>query len=281
MRYIGLDLAWGEKNTTGAVVLESEGDDPQNGAVYRAMANDLLTDDDILDWVRLHDDGNGLLVGIDAPLLVPNLTGKRPCETILSACLRKQEAGPHPANRTLLAGKDGQVRGERIAARLQSLGITHTPHLETLAPPIRACFEVFPHPAHVALFNLPKTLKYKARPKRDLETRLAEFSRYADLLQSLSHFDPPLFLPHDVDFWVRAAPHSLAKPLSKLKKHEDALDALSCAYVTLYRHRWGDAKCPVIGDETAGYIVTPANEAMYACFSALKNSQAGNTVLDS
>ena len=111
MRYIGLDLAWGERNTTGAAVLESLNDNPRSGATLTATADDLLTDDDVLDFVRTHDDAGGLLIGIDAPLTVPNLTGKRFCEAILSACLRKQEAGPHPANRTLLAGTDGTVRG--------------------------------------------------------------------------------------------------------------------------------------------------------------------------
>ena len=281
MRYIGLDLAWGERNTTGAAVLESLNDNPRSGATLTATADDLLTDDDVLDFVRTHDDAGGLLIGIDAPLTVPNLTGKRFCEAILSACLRKQEAGPHPANRTLLAGTDGTVRGERLAARLNvALGIAHAPHLETLAPPVRVCFEVFPHPAHIALFDLPKTLKYKARPKRDLQTRLAEFRRYAQLLESLRGFDPPLFLPEGDDFWLRRDPEGLSKPSSKLKKHEDAMDAVSCAYIALYRHRWGNEKCPVIGDEASGYIVTPANQATQACFLAAKNNRKRNTVLD-
>ena len=47
---------------------------------------------------------------------------------------------------------------------------------------------------------------------------------------------------------------------------EDALDAITCAYVALYRHRWGDARCPVVGDPATGYIVTPATDAMATCF---------------
>lgn len=272
MRYIGLDLAWGDKNPTGGVVLDGLGD-PKSGATLVAMANNLGTDADILDFVRAHDDsGGGLLIGIDAPLLVPNESGKRPCETILSACLRKPEAGPHPANRTLLSNANGEVRGERLTALLvASLNLTHTPYLDGLPVPPRAVFEVFPHPAHVALFGLTKTLKYKARPKRTMETRLAEFRRYAQFLETLRHADPPLFLPPGNDFWLRRDPAGLSRPLSRLKAHEDTLDALTCAYIALYRYRWNDAKCPVVGDLATGYIVTPASDEMRACFASHKN----------
>lgn len=263
MLYCGIDLAWGQKNTTAAVILTGT-DDPSEGAALSAYTDNLLTDTNILQCIETHDDGSsGLLIGIDAPTLVPNFAGRRPCEAILSSCLRRCEAGPHPANRTLLAAPDGTVRGERIVQQLEERGIRHTPYLNTLPNPLRAAFEVFPHPAHIALFGLEKTLKYKIKPNRSLESRLAAFRQYSTLLQGLATADPPLRLPDDAFTLRDPAAFGSARAL---KQHEDALDALTCAYITLYRHRWGDARCPVVGDMTGGYIVTPATESMKVCF---------------
>lgn len=265
MRYIGIDLAWGSKNTTAAVVLDG---DPAVGGTLIASADSLLTDDEILTFVQDNDIGGGLLVAIDAPTIVPNETGRRPCEAILSRCMAKAQAGPHPSNRTLLSGPDGTVRGERIAAALAAQGLPQTPYLDSLPSdkPPRAAFEVFPHPAHVALFDLEKTLKYKAKPKRTSETRHAEYRRYADFLLALDHSDPPLLLPEEGDFQVGRATEPL-RPAA-LKCYEDALDALTCAYIALYFHRWQTEKCAILGDLETGFIVTPVNETMRACFSA-------------
>ena len=88
MRFIGLDLAWGSKNTTGAVALEwhdAEGSGPPALSVIR-HADNLLTDDEIVDFVRESDDDRGIVVGIDAPLDVPNESGERPVEATLRRC---------------------------------------------------------------------------------------------------------------------------------------------------------------------------------------------------
>ena len=263
-RYIGIDLAWGNKNTTAAVVLESLSDDPASGARYVAAAENLTDDDSIIAFVKAHDTGRNVLVSLDAPTLVPNANGRRPCEAVLARCLRKQEAGPHPANRTLLA-KEGGVRGERLVARLAAeQGITHTPYVEEMPGATRAAFEVYPHPAHIALFGLTKTLKYKTKPDRTREQRIIAFRRYASLLEGLRGSVPPLYLPEEADFWLRRDPAKLGT--AALKRHEDALDALTCAYVALYRLAWGEVRCPAIGDLKSGYIVTPANAEMKECF---------------
>ncbi len=264
MRYIGIDLAWGGKNTTAAAALEG---DPFQGATLVAAADALLTDEEILAFVAGNDSSDGLLVAIDAPTIVPNETGRRSCEALLSRCMAKSQAGPHPANRTLLSGPDGTVRGERIAAALSEYGVPQTPYLAALPgdKPMRAAFEVFPHPAHVALFGLERTLKYKAKSKRTWETRQAEYRRYAAFLLALRDADPPLFLPADTSFQADREITSL-KPAA-LKRHEDTLDALTCAYIALYYHRWRDERCAILGNLETGFIVTPVNDAMRICFS--------------
>ncbi len=254
MLFLGLDLAWGKKNTSGGCVVSCAADADSRASILE-YTETLGDDDEIMAWISRWNETeeacqDGLLLGIDAPLLVPNETGKRPCETELGKRFAKFQAGAHPANRTIFGG---DVRGERLVERLSEIGISHDPYLQ--APrqtPTRQAMEVFPHPAHIRLFGLAKTLKYKPKPKRSYETRWAAMNEYARLLRSLSQFDPPLDLPAH---WPPADVSGLIG--AKLKSLEDGMDALSCAYVVLWYWRHGAAGAEVLGDMTGGYVVIP------------------------
>ena len=112
--------------------------------------------------------------------------------------------------------------------------------------------EVFPHPAHIVLFELTRTLKYKAKPGRDYGSRWAAMNEYGRLLRGLADFDPPLDLPPD---WP---PADVTGTIGgALKRLEDGLDALTCAYIVLWYWRHGMAGAEVLGDLTAGYVVVP------------------------
>ena len=229
MRCIGIDLAWGERATTAVVALE--------GDAVLDWRDALGADDEILAFVDSLDDGGPLLIGIDAPTCVPNESGRRPVDGLLSRAMRRWDAGPHPANRRLLSRADGSVRGERLVDALTESNIHHTPAHGVY----RACFEVYPHPAHVALFGLEKTLKYKAKSGRTRADRNAAFVRYADLLHTL-----PLNLPG----WTCRDPATMT--VSALKRHEDALDALTCAYIARLH---GLRQTYIAGDEASGHTV--------------------------
>ena len=265
MRFIGIDLAWGSKNTTGAVTLGWEGQDnaqPTDAPrlVVTDYTDDLLTDDAIVEFIARSDQGGGVIVGIDAPLDVPNLTGERPVEASLRRCFGKYQAGAHPANRTRF--KD-DVRGERLAKRLKrEHNIVNDYEFAAQDNTVRRCVEVFPHPAMVVLFGLQKTLKYKAKPGRDHASRMAEYARYVEGLRSLENVEPRLSVPT----WL-AVPSD--KQGAVLKRYEDLLDALMCAYVAAYYWRWGDSeRCMVIGDAASGYIISPITPDLRACLES-------------
>ncbi len=248
MLFIGLDLAWGQKNTTGGVVIEWSGDGPAGVAdIQEALGDDAA----ILQWLDRWDRGEqGLLVGIDAPLLVPNETGKRSAEAEIGRRFAKFQAGAHPANRRLFRG---YVRGEDLVGKLAAREVEHDPYLtEAQMPGVRRVMEVFPHPAHVVLFRLARTLKYKAKPGRDYPSRWAAMNEYARLLRGLAQETPALALPKD---WP---PQDVSGTTGQtLKQLEDAMDALTCAYTVLWYWWHGPDGAEVIGDMTGGYIVVP------------------------
>ncbi len=244
--FVGIDLAWSPRNRSGAAVLR--GDAAGGGLIDLSLLGD---DAEIVAYVERHS-GSGLaIVAVDAPLLVPNETGRRACEAELQRVFGRYQAGPHPANRGLLAF-DGVVRGEALVAALTRRGFVHPPEIAA-GEPVRQIVEVFPHPATIALFGLARTLKYKKanQPARRAEA-LADWRRYQHCLRSLAGADPPLaghepFLEEDVSALRGRA----------LKGYEDRADALLCAYIALYAFRWGTARCCAFGDTGGGYVLTP------------------------
>jgi predicted RNase H-like nuclease len=151
----------------------------------RASAR-LGSDEEIVAWLRPAVAGDAV-VAIDAPLIVRNLTGRRRAEQIISRCFGAYHASAHSANLGLAAFRDG-VRGEWLAA---ALGLSIDPDFSP-GERVRRAIEVYPHTAIVALFDLPSTLKYKARPGRTLESRATALEALLDLLESLVTRDPPV-----------------------------------------------------------------------------------------
>jgi predicted RNase H-like nuclease len=108
-------------------------------------------DDELLEWLVPRSKGD-VLIAIDAPLVVRNKTGRRPCDTLISRCFGRHHASTHSANLGLPAFRNG-VRGELLTQRLD-IGID--PEFEPRQP-VRRAIEVYPHPAIVALFGLTHT----------------------------------------------------------------------------------------------------------------------------
>jgi predicted RNase H-like nuclease len=249
IRYLGLDLAWSERNLSGAAALEGT---PAGARLLEPPA--LLGDlDAITAWVERAAGAGPAILAVDAPLVVPNPAGRRPAEAQLAAALGRYEAGPHPANRRLL-DRGGGVRGELLAARLAVLGFRPAERVAA-GEPGRLLTEVYPHAAMVGIFGLARTLKYKAKPRRPEELRRAEWRRYQALLLGLAAADPPL-AGHEA---LLAADVAAVRGRA-LKGYEDRVDALMCAYVALYAHRWGEARCRTFGDLAGGWIFSPVPE---------------------
>ncbi len=151
MYFVGVDLAWGDNKPTGLAVLDDGG-----RLVTVSAARD---DDEIVAALAQYVAGD-CLVAIDAPLVVVNPTGNRPCEAALNRDFARFDAGAHPSNTGKPEFSD-TPRGARLATRL---GLDIDPD-STVA---RRAIEVYPHPATVALFRLGRTLKYKNKPGRTL-----------------------------------------------------------------------------------------------------------------
>ncbi len=239
VHFIGLDLAWGEKRPTGVAVLDDEG--------HLLELASWTTDEEIVEALGTHVDGE-CLVAVDAPLIVVNPTGNRPCEAALNADFGRFEAGCHPAN----TGKPEFASGSRAARLCDRLDLDLAP----TSGSSRRAIEVYPHPATIALFALGRTLKYKSRPGRTLEDMRTALLELVGHLEDLRHAEVALHL-QDHDGWQElvASVHD-AERKADLRRAEDQVDAVLCAYLALFRQRTPE-RTTVYGDGETGYIVTP------------------------
>jgi predicted RNase H-like nuclease len=125
--------------------------------------------------------------------------------------------------------------------------------VESAAPlAARAFAEVYPHAGMVALFDLPKIIKYK---KGTVDEKRTGLEALRSLLASLLHAEPRVV---DSDM-LRSL---LGKGLDglrrqELKAYEDSLDALFCGYLAYYVWYWGWTKNEVFGEVRTGYIMNP------------------------
>jgi predicted RNase H-like nuclease len=261
MFFIGIDLAWSTKNGTGISVVK--GGKEKAEVVYSGIA---YPDDDIMRIINSIVGEDDALVAIDAPLIVPNESGRRKAEEIVGKFFRKYNAGAHPANRKRLSSWTGTIRGEEISKILEKNGFVHDPVLERFEKS-RKFFEVYPHPSMVVLFNLDLILRYKSKPGRNHEFLEKMFGLYQHHLRDLGRARPSLKISKGI----------LEKDVKnlrgkKLKAYEDILDSIFCAYIAYYA--WANPeKCAVLGSMREGYIMTPVFESMLRELKSLESQK--------
>ncbi len=234
-RCFGIDLAWSDNHPTGLCALDDGG----------AIVDEQLvqTDDEIVEWVRARLDGPAV-VAVDAPLHVPNETGRRAGENEVAAVYGGRKAGPHSSNRRLFLDRYGRIRGEDLAARFAAMGFDGP-----WDGAERTLLEVYPHPALIEAFGLPERLLYKAKPGLGSDGRRAGLRNLARLLASLEQADPPLIGPVvDVPDDARGR---------GAKAIEDRLDARVAAWVAAVWARHGTDRVRLFGDAVNGHIAVP------------------------
>jgi predicted RNase H-like nuclease len=229
---LGVDLAWTERNGSGACALDAD------GCVVDERI--LVADDDIVEWVSGLASDSAVLA-IDAPLLVPNETGRRLCESEVSREYGSRWAAAHSSNRQLFLNRCGVIRGEDLAGELLRLGFG-----DLWSQARRTLLEVYPHPAIIEAFGLPKRLAYK---KGRIAARRAGLRRLDALILGLDRADPPFIGP----------PIEITDAMTgrELKAIEDLIDARICAWVAAVWNRYRNARVRVFGDTVGGHIAVP------------------------
>ncbi|MCM0593187.1 MAG: DUF429 domain-containing protein [Gloeotrichia echinulata IR180] len=257
MKFLGIDFGW-KSQPSGLCCLEWTGEQLQLLDIDRQESIA-----DILNWIdQSIQPQEPALIAVDAPTLIPNVSGSRLSDKLSHKYFGKYHAGCYPANLSLPFAD----RTVNFGLELESRGFVHAPTIEPQKPG-RYQIEVFPHPAIVNLFKLERILKYKKGRLCDRRLELIKLQEY--ILNILPTLEPSLNI-ETIDKDKQIANNlrtsaSIGGILSgeipttgaALKAIEDKLDSLICAYVAAHWWYWGEQRNLVLGDRTTGYIIIP------------------------
>ncbi|MGH2632795.1 MAG: DUF429 domain-containing protein [Tepidiformaceae bacterium] len=241
--FIGLDLAWTPRHETGICVLEGDGEHT------RLVQLDCRTDTPERFAQFCDSFGPDVVAAVDAPLL---LSPSRKAEGELAREFGRFKAGAYSANLPFLQRMDG-LAGPELAKLLGNLGFVLAPSALTFRARGRFALEVFPHPAHVVLFGLAERIAYK---KGALARRRVGLRLYQQLLGALLASEMPNVSKSPRIVAVLAA-DAVEVPGRELKRLEDQLDAITCAYVAYHCWDLGPERFRAFGCDEHGAIVTP------------------------
>lgn len=239
VRHIGIDLAWGTKSRTGLAEVDG------TGALLHSET--VIGDEDIEAFIGTATDDIAV-VAIDAPIIVANPDGQRPCETQLGRDFGRYGASAHSTNLRNPAFLP-ETRALRLATRL---GWRIDPGDRPM-PGHPVAIEVYPHPAMVSLFDLDVVIPYKAKKGRRVPDRVRAFN---DLFTRMETNLPVLALTSHPRWVALRDDADNAKRQQELDTVEDEIDAIFCAHLAWLWNTSPDL-LTVYGDTTTGYIVTP------------------------
>lgn len=246
MRFLGIDLGW-QSGPSGLCCL-----DFAQGHLILQQLERKASLDAVLAWVdEVVPEGVPAIVGVDAPTIIPNKTGMRSPDRLAHKYFGKYHAGCYPANQ----GRPFAARLIQFGLDLESRGFVHAPTINTQTTG-RYQAEIFPHPATIQLFDLPRILKYKKGRLAERAAALGELRSH--ILTQLPKHEPSLIIEKLPDIPTTG---------KALKALEDKLDSIICAYVAAYWWYWGEQRNWVMGDRTSGYIVVPCPPSAPVQFS--------------
>lgn len=240
---LGLDLAWRPDRNPSALAAWNAG--RGTARIFPALASAEAVREAVAECA-----GARTMLAVDAPLIVRNATGQRPCEAQLNADFRRHHAGAHPSNLTLYP----DAETVQLADQWRGSGYRDYPEAGVQSEaPARWMAEVYPHPAQITLLRREQIVRYKRGSVDERRARLAE---YQGLLRtSLARELADFLAAPEIAALFATAPSKLRG--QSLKTHEDALDACFCLAIAERLARAQADDLHYYGDHDTGFIVVP------------------------
>lgn len=240
IRYMGLDVGWTPRDSSGGVVLEPT----EDGGVAVTSADSLRTHEDTLRWVTRHRQRAQVIAVFNAPIIVENLSGARPCDRQLQEHFARYKIDEY-ANNTVSASHP-----RTMGRALVRMGFDPNPAAEA-----DRLVETHTAAAQVMLLGVDRPIRLKSGPigaRKEAVQRLRELIRER-LMGPDAHV--PLRSSLALDQLMDA--HLPDLNGTRLGELEEKLDALVTAYVGAWLGQRGTDACAFLGDLDTGYILLP------------------------
>ncbi|MCX8124130.1 MAG: DUF429 domain-containing protein [Spirochaetes bacterium] len=219
MYYIGIDPSWTGKNNTAVVICND---------ILQVI--DYCYSNNIEEIVRAIAPYTNAIIGIDAPLIIKNQTGHRKHETEFLRTFSRYRLGLHAVNKN----RYPYFFPEALYKELNKLGFSFENH---------NIFEVYPHATIMVCFNRMEILHYKSK--------YGVTSRRMNLMKLFNYLKEVIDCKSLFTVTIAQAKGN------DLKKYEDMIDALVCAYTVIHcMHK----ECYTFGDAENGILLVPRIE---------------------
>lgn len=245
--YIGFDSAWTDSvRAPGAICAVRIG----GSTPAQFHAPQLVRFGEALAFIDAVTAGSSyVLIGLDQPTIVPNMSGMRPAERVAASVISWMGGGVQPAHRS----RTGMFcDGSPIWPFLDHLGATEDPMAARTAASGVYLMEVFPALALASLdpdfcrrFGAPR---YNPANARHFDAR-----HWTQVCTAAAGGFDRWGLPLPAA-WCRAA----AMQTAPRKADQDRLDAMLCLGIALHWRQAPPEQSIMIGDLASGYIVSPA-----------------------
>jgi predicted RNase H-like nuclease len=237
-RYLGLDMAWAPRHSSGGAVIEPTDD----GGVELVSSTSLRAHEDMLGWLARNRGRAGCILAINAPLIVENTGGQRPCDAALH-----QHFGSHFVDEYQVNTVNAS-HPRTMGRALIRMGFDPDPQGEG-----DRVVETYNQPLHILVLEQERPIRLKVGPvgsRKDAVARLREV-----IVEKLSEAVPPLRPSRALAELVEAdLPSSNGSRVGEL---EERLEALLCAYTAAYLDLRGPEDCAFLGDLRDGYVLVP------------------------
>ena len=185
------------------------------------------------------------LVTLDMPIATVPVQGRRECDNAVSRAFGARGCSTHSPS----VSRPGPL-GHELTRQFNALGFVVA---TTATPPgtTGVIAEVYPHPALLSLLNETYRVKYKISHatsywRDEVTTSAQRRHRVVDQLRRI--YDELATSISPIDIWLPSSDEVETMTASKIKRYEDALDAVICGWVGMeYLAR----RCVAYGDDTA------------------------------
>jgi len=240
IRYMGLDLAWAPRNSSGGAVMEPT----EEGGLRLVSTAHLRTHEDVLAWIARNRGRYQAILAVNAPIIVENGAGRRPCDDQLVQHFSRYQIDDHQVN--IVSAGHPRTMGRAM----MRMGFDPNPQSEG-----DRVIETYTQPAQVLLFNLDRPVRLKHGP---IGARKDAVARYRELITlNLPAASPPL----ESNPVLRGLLERDLGTLNgtRLGELEDKIEAVLCAYIAGYFDLRGPEDCAFLGDLDEGYVLLPTS----------------------
>lgn len=238
IRYLGLDLGWTPRDPSGGAVLETT----ESGNLILVTAESLRTHEDTLRWVSKNRGRGHCTLTVNAPVIIENLSGSRPCDKLLLEHFGRFKIDEY-ANNNISASHP-----RTMAKAWMRMGFDPDPGSES-----DRIIETHFQAAQIMLFGLDRPVRIKSGP---IGSRKESVDRLRELIQERMMDGTPELEPSDALDSILDA-HLPDLNGTRIGELEERIEALITAYVGAVLGQVGGDACAFLGDLQKGYILLP------------------------